>query len=165
MSTQGKGDVAHYPAGEGLVSSLIPFLARAHRNLAGALLRDVGLSPGQELLLMLLWEHEPRSQSEITRMLRVERPTATRTLARMEKAGLIVRGESASDGRVVLVSLTDRGRALEDPVRAVWRDLEDRTVADLSAQEQEQLVALLERVSASVVTARDEQDPAQGPTS
>ena len=49
------------------ISLRISAVARVHRQRAGALLHGLGLSAGQELLLMLLWEKEPRTQAELTR--------------------------------------------------------------------------------------------------
>jgi DNA-binding MarR family transcriptional regulator len=139
-----------------MISTLIPALARAHRKLAGALLRELGLSPGQELLLMLLWESEPRAQSELTRHFAVEPPTTAKMLARLERAGLVKRERLASDRRITLVSLTETGRALEGAVGAVWRELEARTVEALTPQEQDQLSALLGRVTHSLVGGCEE---------
>lgn len=148
-STESTG---RHPAPSDMISTLIPALARAHRKLAGHLLRKVGLSAGQELLLMLLWEQEPRAQSELSRQLAVEPPTTAKMLARMERAGIISRQRLASDRRNTVVSLTDAGRALEVPVRAVWRELEEHTVKALTPKEQDQLSALLRRVISSLVT-------------
>lgn len=139
-----------------MISTLIPALARAHRKLAGTLLREVGLSPGQELLLMQLWEREPRAQSELTRHLAVEPPTTAKMLARLERAGLVTRERLAADRRNTLVSLTDNGRALESSVRAVWRELEKYTIEVLTPQEQDQLSTLLGRVIDSLVAERRE---------
>ncbi|KZX19941.1 MarR family winged helix-turn-helix transcriptional regulator [Rathayibacter tanaceti] len=132
------------------ISTLIPTVAKAHRKLAGSLLHDLGLAPGQELALMLLWEESPRSQADLTRLLMVESPTTAKMLARLERAGVITRERSATDRRVVLVSLTAEGRSLEEPVTAVWRDLEQRTTADLTPAEQDQLRALLGRVAGTL---------------
>ncbi len=137
-----------------MISTLIPALARAHRKLAGTLLREVGLSPGQELLLMQLWEREPRAQSELTRHLAVEPPTTAKMLARLERAGLVTRERLVSDRRNTLVFLTDDGRALESSVRAVWRELEKYTVQALTPQEQDQFSTLLTRVIDSLVAER-----------
>ena len=127
----------------GPVSALIPAVARAHRTLAGSLLREVGLYPGQELLLMLLWEREPRSPGELARELHVEPPTAVKTVARLEEAGFLQRDRSTDDRRVVLVSLTPAGRALRDRVEQLWAELERRTVGDLGAADRQRLTELL----------------------
>ena len=130
----------------GPISALIPTVARAHRTLAGQLLREVGLYPGQELLLMLLWEQEPRSPGELARELRVEPPTAVKAVARLEEAGFLTRERSTEDRRVVLVSLTPAGRALRPRVEELWAELERRTVGELDAAARQQLSELLTAV-------------------
>lgn len=140
----------------GPISALIPAVARAHRSLAGSLLREVGLYPGQELLLMLLWEREPRSPGEIARELHVEPPTAVKAVARLEEAGLVERARSTDDRRVVLVSLTPAGRALRERVEQIWAELERRTVGDLGAADRARLIELLGTISRNVGDAGPE---------
>ena len=136
------------------VSLKISAVARVHRQHAGALLHGLGLSAGQELLLMLLWEKEPRTQAELTREMAIEPPTTSKMLSRLERAGVIVRNRSELDRRTVLVTLTEAGRALEGPVNAAWRTLEEDTVAALTPQEQDDLLVLLGRVLESLVAKR-----------
>ena len=143
MNKEGARRIARHPDENGPVSSLIPAVARIHRTVAQSLLRDLGLAPGQELLLMMLWEREPLPQAEIIRELAVEPPTVTKMLVRMERAGVIVRARSTEDKRVMLISLTDKGRSLQEPVQQVWSELERRTVANLSTDDREQLIRLL----------------------
>ncbi|KAA0081687.1 MarR family transcriptional regulator [Mycolicibacterium sp. P9-64] len=125
-----------------------------HRQHAGALLHGLGLSAGQELLLMLLWDNEPRTQADLTRELAIEPPTTSKMLSRMEKAGLIARERSETDRRTVLVTLTEAGRALEGPVNAAWRTLEEDTVAALTPEQQDDLLVLLGRVLESLAAKR-----------
>ncbi|PZF61910.1 MarR family transcriptional regulator [Curtobacterium sp. MCPF17_047] len=135
------------------ISSLIPAVAKSHRKLAGSLLQDLGLAAGQEFVLMLLWQVSPQSQADLTRQLMVEPPTSAKALARLENLGLVTRERSGSDRRVLLVSLTDAGRALEAPVMAVWATLEAVTTAGLDQAEQDQLRGLLARLDASLAAA------------
>jgi MarR family transcriptional regulator, organic hydroperoxide resistance regulator len=131
---------------DGVISPLIPTLARAHRAMSQELLREMGLSAGQELIVMRLFDSPPQSQAELTRWLGVEPPTTAKMLARMEKAGIVERIPSETDRRVNLVSLTDEGRAIHGRVKNVWGDLERVTVAGLApaeVQELERLVRLL----------------------
>jgi DNA-binding MarR family transcriptional regulator len=72
----------------------------------------------------------------------------------MARAGLIARNRSELDRRTVLVTLTEAGRALEGPVNAAWRTLEEDTVETLTAEEQDQLLVLLGRVLASLTAKR-----------
>jgi len=136
------------------ISLRISAVARLHRQHAGALLHGLGLSAGQELLLMLLWEKEPRTQAELTREMAIEPPTTSKMLSRLERAGVIVRNRSESDRRTVLVTLTEAGRALEGPVNAAWRTLEADTVGTLTPEEQDHLLVLLGRVLESLAAKR-----------
>ncbi len=154
MGADDTGPVAHARERSATISLWISAVARVHRQRAGALLHGIGLSAGQELLLMLLWDKEPRSQAELTRELAIEAPTTSKMLSRMEKAGVIARNRSESDRRTVLVTLTDAGRALEGPVNTAWRTLEEETVGALTPAEQDTLLVLLGRVLESLAAKR-----------
>ncbi|WP_319452162.1 MULTISPECIES: MarR family winged helix-turn-helix transcriptional regulator [unclassified Mycobacterium] len=154
MTADDTGPAAQNRERSETVSLRISAVARAHRQHAGALLHGLGLSTGQELLLMLLWDKEPRTQAELTRELAIEAPTTSKMISRMARAGLIVRNRSEVDRRTVLVTLTDAGRALEGPVNAAWRTLEQDTVAALTAEEQDNLLVLLGRVLESLAAKR-----------
>jgi len=117
-----------------------------HRRLAGELLRQVGLHPGQELLLMLLWDQDNRRQSELVGLLGVEAPTVTKTLQRLEQQGLVARHRPAANRRTVVVSLTDSGCKLHREVQRLWATLEEATTASLTETERRGLSQLLDRV-------------------
>jgi len=119
-----------------------------NRAVIGSLLRPLGLYPGQEILLMQLWEHDGCSQAVLVDILGVDHSTVTRMLQRLEAAGMVVRRPSTHDRRVMLVSLTDAGRRLRGEIERVWRELERRTTAHLSEREREQLLGLLASVEA-----------------
>jgi MarR family transcriptional regulator, organic hydroperoxide resistance regulator len=154
MSADNTGPAAQDRERSATISLWISAVARVHRQHAGALLHGVGLSAGQELLLMLLWEKEPRSQAELTRELAIEPPTTSKMLSRLERGGLIARNRSELDRRTVLVTLTEAGRALEGPVNAAWRTLEEDTVGALTPEEQDDLLVLLGRVLESLAAKR-----------
>jgi DNA-binding MarR family transcriptional regulator len=154
MSAHNDRPAAQNPERSETISLRISAVARVHRQHAGALLHGLGLSAGQELLLMLLWEKEPRTQAELTREMAIEPPTTSKMLSRLERAGVIVRNRSELDRRTVLVTLTEAGRALEGPVNAAWRTLEEDTVGALTPEEQDQLLVLLGRVLESLAAKR-----------
>jgi len=144
---------------EGTISPLIPTLARAHRAMSQELLRDTGLSAGQELIVMRLFDSPAQSQAELTRWLGVEPPTTAKMLARMEKAGIVTRVLSETDRRVTLVSLTDEGRAIHERVENVWGDLERITVAGLAPAEVRELERLVRHVLSNLHNGQDTPAP------
>jgi len=71
-----------------------------------------GLSPSLTAALSTLERHGPLTPSELAARERVQRPTATRILAGLDAAGLIVREPDPSDGRVTRVRVTPAARTL-----------------------------------------------------
>jgi MarR family transcriptional regulator, organic hydroperoxide resistance regulator len=120
---------------------------RAHRRLAEAAFSEIGLYPGQEMLLFQLWQEEGVTQSQLVEKLCVEPPTVTKTLQRLEKAGIIERKQDPEDARVSRVFLTPKGEALKEQVQKIWRDLEARTTKNLSEVEQAFMLRLLEQIT------------------
>jgi len=121
-------------ARNGPLSYAIFTLARAHRGYAAQLLRRLGLHPGQELLLMQLLDRDGQLQSELLSSVGLDQSTVSKSLRRMQEAGLLVREPAPHDGRALSVTLTDRGRALEGPLAELWRELDAATGADLSSE-------------------------------
>src|SRR2546423_3344623 len=80
--------------------------ARRLRQEAGG-----GLSPSLSSALATVERRGPLTPSELAEAERIQRPTATRVLARLEAAGLVERTADPRDGRSFLVSLADPGRA------------------------------------------------------
>ncbi|MFN8160516.1 MAG: MarR family transcriptional regulator [Solirubrobacterales bacterium] len=68
------------------------------------------LSPTGASALASVERHGPLTPSELARIERVKRPTATRTLSALAADGLISRTPDPSDGRSALVSVTPAGR-------------------------------------------------------
>ncbi|AQZ68288.1 Transcriptional regulator, MarR family [[Actinomadura] parvosata subsp. kistnae] len=123
-------------------------LMKAHRNQLAAALIPLGLHVGQELLLNQLWREDGLTQGELIARLGVEPPTVTKTLQRLERVGFVYRAPDPDRPRIGRVYLTDAGKALREPVEAIWRELD----ADLQrgfTQEERELLAKLLRVGQS----------------
>src|SRR5687768_1136959 len=82
------------------ISFSIFALARSHRALASQLIRETGLFPGQEIILMQLFQQDGQSQNSLGRTLRLDHSTIAKSVRRLEEAGLITRNRSDEDGRV-----------------------------------------------------------------
>ncbi|WP_413405347.1 MarR family winged helix-turn-helix transcriptional regulator [Paenibacillus amylolyticus] len=137
--------VANYP-----ISFSIFALARSHKGLAAQLIRDTGLFPGQEIMLMQLYAQDHQSQNSLGRTLRLDHSTVAKSVRRLEDAGLVTRSRSKTDGRVTIVSLTEAGRALEDQVNNAWRQVEQITTAGLSDEEKNLLLSLSQKIAAQI---------------
>ncbi|CAG2158433.1 Organic hydroperoxide resistance transcriptional regulator [Cupriavidus yeoncheonensis] len=76
------------------------------------MLDELGLTYPQYLVMLVLWEHEGLTVSELGSRLALDSGTLTPLLKRLEGAGLVSRRRDAADERRVLVALTDAGRKL-----------------------------------------------------
>jgi MarR family transcriptional regulator, organic hydroperoxide resistance regulator len=86
-------------------------------------LRKLDLTYPQYLVLMVLWEKDELTVSEIGARLFLDSATLTPLLKRLEAAGLVSRARSAADERQVVVSLTEGGRALQDEAGAIFDEV------------------------------------------
>lgn len=126
-------------------------LAATSRSVIGLyrdLLDPMGLTHPQYLVMLALWEHDPRSVREIARELRLDSATLSPLLKRLEASGYLRRSRSTTDERQLEVSLTTAGRSLRERARAVPLAVADRLGWPLGRLEalKDELTELLERV-------------------
>lgn len=77
------------------------------------MLSKLGITYPQYLVLMVLWEQDSQPVNDIAHRLMLETNTVTPLLQRMEKQGIVTRKKGEKDKRQQIVSLTDKGRAME----------------------------------------------------
>jgi DNA-binding MarR family transcriptional regulator len=97
------------------------------------LLRKLDLTYPQYLVMLVLWEQDGVTVSDIGARLFLDSATLTPLLKRLEAAGLVTRARSNADERQVVVGLTDAGRALSTEAAAVQEGL--MCAADCSPQD------------------------------
>ena len=83
------------------------------------LLKDLGLTYPQYLVMLVLWERDDMTVSEIGERLYLDSPTLTPLLKRLEAAGHIARNRSAADERQVIVTLTAAGQRLRQRAQGI----------------------------------------------
>lgn len=78
------------------------------------MLNELGITYPQYLVLMVLWEKDMQPVNDIAHRLLLETNTVTPLLQRMEKLGLVCRRKGEQDKRQQIVSLTDKGKEMEE---------------------------------------------------
>jgi DNA-binding MarR family transcriptional regulator len=91
----------------------------AMNKLYRKLLRKLDLTYSQYLVMMVLWERDEQTVSDLGEKLFLDSATLTPLLKRMELAELVSRTRSASDERQVIIALTQRGSALREQAKAI----------------------------------------------
>ena len=83
------------------------------------LLRELDLTYPQYLVMLVLWEQDDITVSDIGERLFLDSATLTPLLKRLESAGLINRQRSRKDERQVAVTLSDAGRELQQQASGI----------------------------------------------
>ena len=83
------------------------------------LLARLGLTYPQYLAMLVLWEQDGITVSELGEKLFLDSGTLTPLLKRLQASDLLVRGRDAQDERRVRLTLTPRGRALRGAAEAI----------------------------------------------
>jgi DNA-binding MarR family transcriptional regulator len=137
--------------GRGGLTELATRLRLAITRTARRLRQEAGadLGPSQTAALATIERDGPLTPSEVAQAERIQRPTATRIVARLEETGLVGRTADPADGRSSLVAITPQGRALLRRLRTRKNAYLARRLRALDAAEVETLrraAGILERL-------------------
>ena len=97
-------------------------LYAASRNVIGRYtpyLNELGLTYTQYLVFLVLWEKDGITVSEICERLKLDSGTVSPLLKKLQQAGYIRKVRSEADDRVVEITLTEEGRALQEKAKDV----------------------------------------------
>jgi DNA-binding MarR family transcriptional regulator len=122
--------------------------SRAATAVYRPVLDELGLTYPQYLVMLVLWESEPRGVKELGGELGLDSGTLSPLLKRLEALGFVERRRSGEDERRVAIHLTPAGRSLSGPASAIPQRLAD--AAGLSMGELEQLRSTLGKLTAAL---------------
>ena len=119
-------------------------LYAAARNMVGLytpFLKPLGLTYTQYIVFLALWEKDGVTVGEICSKLMLDNGTLSPLLKKMEKDGYIERSRSKADDRVVVVSLTEKGKNLQLKAKEVPKNV--MGCVNLSPEKAQVLYSLL----------------------
>jgi DNA-binding MarR family transcriptional regulator len=129
-------------------------LRLAHDRVARRLTADLGrhcglaISDFDVLLHLRLHEGEDVRMHDLTGTILLSQPALSRLVGRLAERGLVARSGAADDGRAIVVSLTDQGRAVADRAMQVHADaVHDALISHLTDREQATLLQTLTRIT------------------
>ncbi|MFG2438915.1 MarR family winged helix-turn-helix transcriptional regulator [Streptomyces sp. NPDC048508] len=131
--------------------------SRAFGGVYRVILKDLGLTYPQYLVMLVLWEHGELPVKRLGEHLRLDSGTLSPLLKRLEAAGLVLRERSTRDERSVQVRLTEEGGALRERAVSVPRRIAAATGADL--EEIRELRDRLDRLTAALDRAARSETP------
>lgn len=134
--------------------------SRAFGGVYRVVLKDLGLTYPQYLVMLVLWEHGDLPVKKLGEHLRLDSGTLSPLLKRLEAAGLVRRERSVRDERSVEVRLTEEGTALRERALQVPRRIATATGFDVG--EIRELQARLDQLTEALDTAVLEEEPELG---
>jgi DNA-binding MarR family transcriptional regulator len=137
----------------GLASQLRMSVMRLRRRLVSERDPDNDLSIAVMAVLGALYRHGEMTVGELAALERVQPPTMTRKVNFLEEGGYVTRRPHETDGRAVVVALTDRGSATLVADRRRRDEWLARQLRDLAPEEREAL-----RAAAPILHRLSEQD-------
>ncbi len=110
-------------------------------------LRDLELSPSHIRVLRALHSGETRAMKDLADELCIKPPSVTALAKRLVETGIVARRPHAEDSRVVLIELTEAGRALHRALHEEQLASVSRLLARLTPEEQRLFLDLLDRAT------------------
>ena len=132
------------------ISLLIGAARRRIKRAVADRVREYGLSPLQFWVLINVDEADGASLSEIAVRLRMDVPTASRTVTQLLKRKFVRAEGDEGDRRRLHLRLAPAGKERIEPLRALAADLRGATVHGLSKDEEETLRTLLRKIIANL---------------
>lgn len=104
-------------------------------------LKELDLTYTQYIVFLVLWEKDGITVGEIGNRLMLDNGTLSPLLKKMQQSGYIERTRSKDDDRIVLITLTDEGKALQERAKDVPRNVAG--CVDLPPEKAKMLYSLL----------------------
>lgn len=148
------------PNTEDYIGVVISDVARLLRTEFDRRVRRLGITRAQWLVLTRLHRRPGASLSELAEMMEVEKATAGRMIDRLVANGWVERRTARDDRRVKRVYLSADAERVHKRIWRVAEETVDSALADLSQRERKQLMDLLSRIKATLVSAEAGDAPA-----
>lgn len=125
-------------------------LTRLTSNRTHEKLETVGLHRGQPVLLFNLWKKDGQSGRDLSQVMKVQPATVTKMVQRLRNNGFVVTSKDDHDSRVSRVFLTDKGKAIENDVRAIFQELHETVFEGLSQEQLDLLGDVLDTMKCNL---------------
>lgn len=140
------------------VGKLISILHRKARVYFQQQLKPLELSHGQVKIFMHLAQNDGVTQRELTETFQLDKSSTSFLINSMVKNGFVRKIPHPIDRRSQILSLTDKGHAMEQEVRAIFSGWTDLLLTDFSTAEREQLFSYLHRMIDNVNCVRTDRE-------
>lgn len=122
-------------------------LAIAQRGRKSELLHALGLKPGQDVILLELSRLGQSGQLELANASEVDEPSVCRSLARLERQGLVERVVDPNDARRRVVALSPEGRILVPKLKRIYMRVAQASVGEPGSATHKKALKALDEIT------------------
>lgn len=122
-------------------------LYRCGQSYIAQQLKPYNIGSGQHRFLLLLYKKDGIKQDELSKHLNIDKANTARALKKLENEGYVLRKIDVNDKRKYRVYLTEKAKQIRPDIFKVLQKWTDIITADLSDEEKDMAVELLEKIS------------------
>lgn len=120
---------------------------RKYRATINVVLNTINLYAGQDYLLSQLSQDKGMKISILAKNMKIQMPTLSKMVQRLEKNGYVLKDKDVGDARSVAILLTEDGVKKKRQIYSIWTQIEEKTFAAFFLGEKMQLRRLLRQMS------------------
>ena len=127
------------------ISIMVPKLMKGART---GLFSKANVTTAQMIMLVSIHDHGQCKLKTLAKERGISPPTATGLIDRLVRAGYVKRGSDPEDRRVVMVSLTGKGKSSVQDFLSTVRNRWKNILVHLTPKEQQQYLNILKKIVA-----------------
>ena len=125
-------------------------ISRRTQNLFRNNLEDKFISKGLQAYIIVICDNEGSIADEITKILKVDKGTTARAIAKLEKEKYILRVQDENDKRKYKLYSTDKSKELYAKIVALYYNIAEEALNILDEKEEKELLKILGKVRAHI---------------
>ena len=125
-------------------------ISRRTQNLFRNNLEDKFISKGLQAYIIVICDNEGAIADEITKILKVDKGTTARAIAKLEKQKYILRVQDENDKRKYKLYSTDKSKELYAKIVALYYNIAEEALNILDEKEEKELLRILGKVRAHI---------------
>ena len=143
-------------------TAVISQIARIHEQMNRLIIQELqrrnitGIVTSHGDILAALFTYDELAMLEVAHLIRRDKSTVTALVNKLVNAGFIEKYQLETDRRVMCIRLTEQGRQLQPDFLAISKILINRIYRGFSEEDQQTLIALLDRIQQNIQEAHDE---------
>lgn len=129
----------------------ISLLYRYGLGYANQAMKQFQLGNGLYIFLAHLYDHEGINQEQLAEMVRIDKTTTARAVARLVDLGYVARKTSDIDRRAYILTITEKGESIREPFMKTLDDWYAPMLKGFTKNDQQLFLSMLEKALSNIL--------------